>query len=34
MLAKQIGGMLHLASEGGTIARIAFPVRPHEKDPA
>ena len=31
MLAKQIGGMLHLASEGGAIARIAFPVRPHEK---
>jgi two-component sensor histidine kinase len=32
MLAKQIGGMLHLASEGGAIARIAFPVRPHERD--
>lgn len=30
LLAKQLGGMLHLASEGGTTARIAFPVRPHD----
>ena len=34
MLVKQIGGMLHLASEGGAIARIAFPVRPNERDAA
>jgi two-component sensor histidine kinase len=30
LLAKQIGGMLHLASEGGTTARIAFPVHAHD----
>jgi two-component sensor histidine kinase len=34
MLAKQIGGMLHLASEGGAIARIAFPIRPYERGAA
>jgi two-component sensor histidine kinase len=34
MLAKQIGGMLHLASEGGTTARIAFPSHAHERDAA
>ncbi len=34
MLAKQIGGMLHLASDGGAIARIAFPVQPDERDAA
>ena len=34
MLVKQIGGMLRLASEGGTTARIAFPVHPHERDAA
>ena len=34
LLAKQLGGMLHLVSEEGTTARIVFPVRPPDKDAA
>ena len=34
LLAKQLGGMLHLASEGGTTARIAFPAHAHDRDAA
>jgi two-component sensor histidine kinase len=34
LLAKQLGGMLHLASEGGTTARIAFPTHAHDRDAA
>jgi two-component sensor histidine kinase len=34
MLAKQLGGVLHLANEGGVTARIAFPVRPREREAA
>ncbi|HEX7629882.1 MAG TPA: ATP-binding protein, partial [Candidatus Methylomirabilis sp.] len=34
MLAKQIGGMLHLASEGGTTAWVAFPIHALKRDAA
>ena len=32
LLAKQLGGMLHLASEPGATVRITFPARPPDKE--
>jgi two-component sensor histidine kinase len=32
LLAKQLGGVLHLASEQGTAARITFPARPLDRN--
>jgi two-component sensor histidine kinase len=34
LLAKQLGGRLHLAGEQGTTARIVFPVRPPDRGAA
>jgi two-component sensor histidine kinase len=34
LLAKQLGGMLHLASEEGVTARITFPAHPLDRDAA